>query len=414
MDFAPLKRTASGVGKPEWVPMLEYVADLHGRSVFPARGFLPYEWENIGPGYCYGPAFGHWDLFHAVLDSMPVLPEHARRQILNVLATQRADGILPALVWMRDPEPKVHDRCGHPPVWIYAVDEYCALLASDELRLIALPHLLRQIEWFEANRRAEPDGFFYLDILNPIWESGFDEGIRYLEAQDTPRACVDACSQVYALYDCAARWLGKAGRDGSAMEAKASRLKTFIQEELFSEETGFYHDIWSVHDPAKQHFCFEGFWPMISGAATQAQAGRLIEESVLNRDRFLTQHPVPTVAVCDPLHELRMMRGPAWNSMTYWLARGCRRYGRPGAAATVLGMALDATAAQFARTGTVWEFYHPSGGRQEDVQRKPSTPFNVPCREYLGHNPLFAMARLWKQCVEAREAGQAEPRKEGA
>ena len=67
MNFDGLKATASGFGKPGWVPVLEYVADLRGRSVFPARGVLPYEWENIGPGYCYGPAFGHWDLIHAVM-----------------------------------------------------------------------------------------------------------------------------------------------------------------------------------------------------------------------------------------------------------------------------------------------------------------------------------------------------------
>ena len=29
-----------------------------------------YEWEEIGPGYIYGPAFGHWDLIHQVLDVM--------------------------------------------------------------------------------------------------------------------------------------------------------------------------------------------------------------------------------------------------------------------------------------------------------------------------------------------------------
>jgi hypothetical protein len=134
MDFTPLRESAAGFGRPAWVPVLEYVADLRGRSVFPACGVLPYAWENIGPGYCYGPAFGHWDLIHAVFDSLPVLPDHGRRQILNLLATQQADGMLPALVLVRDGGTRVHDVCGHPPVWIHAVDEYCARCGSADLR----------------------------------------------------------------------------------------------------------------------------------------------------------------------------------------------------------------------------------------------------------------------------------------
>ena len=400
MNFDPLKKEASGLGKPEWLPMLEYVADLHGRSVFPAKGIFPYEWENIGPGYCYGPAFGHWDLIHAIFDSMPVLPEHARHQILNTFATQQDDGMLPALVFMKGSEPELIKTSGHPPVWIYAVDEYCRICGSDELKITALPHLLRQIGWFESKRRAQPDGFFYL-VLTHEWESGFDEGIRYFDIKNAsaPLAYVDACSHVYALYDCAARWLETAGRDSSELRMKASALKTFIQDKLFSDQTGFFHDIWSVNDKDKRHFCFEGFWPMICGAATKAQADRLIDESVLNRDRFLTKHPVPVVAKCDPLHELRMLRGPSWNSMTYWLALGCHRYGRPYAAGKIHEMALDATAVPFERTGTIWEFYHPELGRQEDVKRKPYTSFNIPCRDYLGHNPLFAMVRLREQCI---------------
>ena len=63
--------------------------------------------------------------------------------------------------------------------------------------------------------------------------------------------------------------------------------------------------------------------------------------------------------------------------------------------------ALDAVSAQFERTGTVWEFYHPHGGNPEELLRKPHTQFNTPCRDYLGHNPLIAMARLW-DTVDAR------------
>jgi hypothetical protein len=133
----------------------------------------------------------------------------------------------------------------------------------------------------------------------------------------------------------------------------------------------------------------------VVGAATADQAGRVIDEHLLHPDRFFTAHPICTVAHTDPGFELRMWRGPTWNSMTYWAARGCLRCDRPDAACLLVERALDASAAQFERTGTVWEFYHPHGGDPVAIKRKPHTEYNTPCPDYLGHNPLLAMARIY-------------------
>lgn len=47
-------------------------------------------------------------------------------------------------------------------------------------------------------------------------------------------------------------------------------------------------------------------------------------------------------------------------------------------------------------TGQLFEFYDPFGGDPAKVQRKPDTPHNEPSRDYLGHNPVMAMARMWQ------------------
>jgi neutral trehalase len=141
---------------------------------------------------------------------------------------------------------------------------------------------------------------------------------------------------------------------------------------------------------------FESMWPLVSGAATPEQANRYIDSYLANPKVFLTEHPIATVGRRDPKFELRMWRGPAWNSMTLWAARGCLRYGHGDAARSLAEKALDASAHQFERTGTIWEFYHPQGGSPETLRRKPSGR-NVPCRDYLGHNPLFAMVELWRK-----------------
>jgi putative isomerase len=392
-----LKAEAARLGKQAWQPMLQYVAELHERSTHPPRPPFAYPWEEIGPGYQASPAFGHWDIIHQVFDTLPSEPEHARNQILNNLANQEPDGLVPGSIWLRGPEPRWSKTVGHPLVWPVAVDAYCSLTGCNKLIGQCYEPLLRQLNWFETNRRAEEGGFFYLDITHRSWESGVDEGVRFDDAPAGPYTCVDATSHLYQAYATAARWAEILGRDAHPHQQKADVLRELIQNRLFDEETGFFHDMWAVGQPQMRRMALEGMFPMVMGAATPEQAQRVIDENLLNTERFFAAHPVSSVSTGDPRFELRMWRGPTWNSMTYWAALGCMRYGRADAAGAILAAALDASVVQFEKTGTIWEFYHPQGGNPRDLQRKPQTSQNTPCPDYLGHNPLLAMARLWQK-----------------
>ena len=249
-----LKAETQVIGKPEWRPMLLYVAELHERSIHPPRAPFPYPWEEIGPGYCYGPAFGHWDLIHAVLDTLPAEPEHARQQLLNNLAAQQEDGLVPGSIWMRDKQPRWSTRAGHPPVWPVAVRDHAARTGSDSLIQECYHPLLRQIDWFEQYRRADGSpGYYYTDILDRTWESGIDEGVRFDNAGFTrPLACVDATAHVYQLYQIAASWSDLLSHDPTPYQQKAALLREFIQNELYDDESGAFYDIWAIQDPAKR------------------------------------------------------------------------------------------------------------------------------------------------------------------
>jgi len=64
-------------GKAEWQPMLKYSLDLHKRSIHLPKFPFDSPWEEIGPGYYYGSAFGHWDIIHQIFDAASTILEKA-------------------------------------------------------------------------------------------------------------------------------------------------------------------------------------------------------------------------------------------------------------------------------------------------------------------------------------------------
>ncbi len=413
-SWQSLKNEISMLGKKEWRPMLEYVADLHEKSTHPATYPFDYEWEEIGPGYVYGPAFGHWDIVHQILDVLPSYPTHALHQLFNDIKNQEPNGLLPGSIWMIGKEDAPNMRvkrnkvswnkseAGHPPLWVVALNDYIELTGNEEVLKTFYTALVRQITWFENARKAEGEGFYYNDILIKRWESGVDQGIRFDEVGMGAWACVDATSHVYLLYKMANRWAKELGMTNNYFERREKELEQFIQKKMYSVEDGSFYDIWAIKNKKLRQTAFENMWPIVVGAATPEQANRFIDEYLLNPDVFFTEHPIATVGVKDPKFELRMWRGPAWNSMTYWAARGCLNYGRIDAAVKLLEKALDASAKVFNETGTIWEFYNPLGGSPKDLQRKPHSKYNVPCKDYLGHNPLIAMARMYESLKKSK------------
>ena len=393
-------------GKPEWKPMLEYLKVLHEKSTHSKSYPFDYDWEEIGPGYYSGTAFGHWDIVHQVFDALVYDPEHGIEQLYNDVKNQEPTGLIPGSIWMpggmsgREEVRWNKDSQGHPPVWVVAVDDYVQLTGNNNVLKTFYPSLIRQITWFENERKSNTEGFFYNDILLKKWESGVDEGIRFDEVGLGKWACIDATSHAFMMYKYAEKWSEKLGFNASYFSERKTELKNFINDSLYYSPDSMYYDIWAIHDTSKQNLVFENFWPMIAGAIDQQRADVLIDNYLLNESHFFTPHPVATVSVSNPKFELRMWRGPAWNSMTYWIARGCLNYNRVDAAKVILEKALDATAKQFKETGEIWEFYHPFGGSQTELQRKPHSKYNSPSKDYLGHNPLIAMAKIYDDIAQ--------------
>ena len=285
----------------------------------------------------------------------------------------------------------------HPPLWVLAAQRYFDLTNDRDFLRLCHGAALRQVSWFRANRRAKEGGYFYLDILTRQWESGVDEGVRFDDAPKTNSACVDATSHMYLLCDAVRRWVDTLGlADAAGCGAERDELGEFLRNRLYDPETGWFYDVWKRDVPSRFPECFEGCWPMIVGAATPKQA-RAVADHLMNPEEFFADHPLRTVSKKSPAYEMRMWRGPAWNSMTYWVIQGFLRWKFTAEARVLTEALLDASAKTFAETGNIWEFYDPSGADPVHVSRKPDRPDapNHPCTDYLGHNPLIDLARLW-------------------
>ena len=385
-------------GKPEfklWRGVLRHLAMMHEGAMYenPASP-APYPLETLGAGYYFNPAFGHWDLTYTLLDSCPVMPEHTLRQLENMISFQQEDGFMPGAVFFRGEPPVPTWYSTFPPVWPLAADEYTRCAKDDRAVQLCYQPLLKQIKWFEENRRAKGCGFFFKDMIEPQnWESGVDESVRCEMVQERGKfPDIDATALVRLLYDAAARWSKMLGRDDSLFIRKRDELDQVIRNRFFCDETGFFHDAYLL-DRGIKYRALTGIWALTCGAATEEQANRVIDGSLLNPDCFFTEHPLPFIAVNEPYFELKMWRGGAWNSFTWMAVLGCLRYGRRDAALKIAERVLHWANVQYLRTGAVWEFYHPFGKSPLEMRRKHA-PWLLPCREYLGHNPLFCFARL--------------------
>jgi len=383
---------------PEWRSLMEAHAALHRRATHGALAPLTRDWVEIGPGYVGGPCFGHWDIMHATLDALTNEPALAKDQIRNQIERQLPSGAIPGvLAWNEDGTARPLGGLA-PSCWPMVLDDWMDRHGVDTDLMAAGLSALRKLLDYMERERATPEGaFFFADARDREWESGVDEGVRFdldLVGAAPVFPCVDATALGALHYRLAAKWARRLGEPCENLEKRALRLESFLLEHCRDPETGWFYDAPMVANPERRVLTFEGIWGLFACGRENPSADQAIDECLLNERHLLGAHGLLSVARSEPRFEARMWRGPSWNSMTYWAARACVRCERPDAARRLLRRALDGAAAVFDRTGAIWEFYGPDGGDPRNLQRKPGSELDHPCPDYLGHNPLIAMAEL--------------------
>lgn len=386
-----LLEQAQRLGKPSWRSMLTHVAQLHEAHLHSPVSSFQFLWEEVPGGgeekiYC-----DQWRFLHCALDTLSAEPQHAIRQVKNHLSLQQDSGFIPGWVWLENGFLHWNEMAACPPLWPIVVGDYLDQVGGLEDLPLFLKALSKQIHWFEKHRKTEEGGFFYLDILDRIWESGMREAPRFDLKKELPSkfACVDACSHLYKAYCLGQQWSQILGENPHPWQKKAEQLALWVNQVLFDESTGLYFDQWAVGTLSG---C-EGFWPLIAGIADSSTVRKSLDKWLLHPKCFGVHHSLSSLPLFDPRFELAPWKGPVYNLIVYWVARGLCSYGNYKEACELLEKALTSSADYFEKTGKVWEYYPPQG---EDIEQLQPSPI----ADDLGSNPLIAMAAMWSSLSE--------------
>jgi len=388
------EKARSLLPESRWKDVLVFTARFQESCINPPVGPLKNPWVSMGKGYLYGPAFGHWDLVHAGMDALRYAPSYVRMQLENYFSLEMAGGMLPGTIYFKVDDNgnltgqfDVTDVCSHPPLWQELVSEYYQATGDIEFLRTTFEFAKRNLAWWEKERSAPEGGFYYMDVVKRWWESGVDHGVRWDEIDGKPHTCIDATCHIQSLYRRMAEWAEILAEEPDPYRKKASELEDFVNTELWDEKTGFFYDIEMVRRRKRPVKTFEGFWPLSLSIATDDRLERLLAH-LTNRGEFFTYHPVATVSADEREYSQDCWRGPAWNSQTFWIARGCSKNGFTREARLITEKALDATLSRFRKYNTLFEFYNSQSEDMEAMARKGQP--GGPCKDYLTHNPLNA------------------------
>jgi putative isomerase len=334
---------ARGAGSPPARTLRDVMA---WNTVWDEANHRPY--TALSRGWLRG--FGGWgiwmsDAFYATLMCARAGDVTIARANLDaVLGAAQAAGNIPCLVagdeeWV--------DRT-QLPVGAFMTWRTYLLCGERSLLSEAYPVLARHLAWVARERDGNHNGLYEYGSSptgHAQWagtkqgalnESGMDN----LAVFDDARFVVNA--HTIDLEDpghnslLALEWesLGHIARQLGRVpeaEAHAARARTLAQ--------AISHELW---DPEREIFAarhWDGtfaahvsptsFFPLVAGAASEAQIDAMLRRHLLCEDEFWGPLPLPSAPFSDPVSgENSYWRGRIWPPMLYWTWEGLRRVGR--------------------------------------------------------------------------------------
>lgn len=320
-----------------------------------------------------------WDsCFHSIILSYFDI-EAARAELRSAVARPLKSGILPHIVYWKSDSAQTNwgremrgdiitnawgtpgtSSITQPPVIASAL----AHVHLREPRVDFLEELYPTLRahYIQLVSERDPDEIGVLGIINPD-ESGEDNSPRFDHAQELPqkhdafanldkrmrrieqlRACsfdVPNCMREHfwvedvafnailtvALRDLAAiaRELG-VGADAKLFETYAEKIETAMKQHFCTD--GICYSLEGEKRTPIKVDTWNLFMPLYAGILSPEEARLLIEEYLLDKQKFWTPYAVPSTALDDPHYEVDgFWRGPTWMAPNWFIYKGLKRYG---------------------------------------------------------------------------------------
>ena len=347
------------------------------------RDGVPYSYTRPSPGRY--PWQWYWDSCFAAIVWRRFAPDRARAELETLLRGGRDDGFVGHTIfwhrpvsWTRRAFYNVRSRSSpstetiQPPLlawaWRIAVGD-----PADEPRIGA------HLDWLVANRDLDGDGLLW--IVQPD-ESGLDSSPKY-EPVWGRRAHARIGFPLLVRRNRKLGWDARAilGAGGpvlcevvvnvlwclSLLAAGRRSVTPALVARLYDERRGLFLDepLPSGLRPAVETWA--ALAPLALPDLPEEIGRRLVEEHLLDRDRFWLPVPPPSVAATEPSFDpgggrrglvRRYWRGPTWVNAAWLVWIGLRRLGYVEQAKAM----VDALAGAALGEG-LWEYYNPYDGR---------------------------------------------------
>jgi len=322
--------------------------------------------------------FWSWDSWKHAVAYSGFAPEIAKTNILSIFDYQDRYGMVSDCIFTD--KKRNNRRNSKPPLAAWSVWKVYEATHDKIFLKKILPKLDRYHNWWYTYRDHDKDGLCEYGSTDgtriaAAWESGMDNAVRFdnlkivknsKRAWSFAQESVDLNSYLYAdkIYLALMHDLLNEGKKAEKLRLQAKELKSKILLKMFNKEKRYFFDI-SI-DTEKQILIYgpEGWIPLWAKIATFKEA-EPVKQIILNRNKFNTLIPFPTLAADDPKFtpEKGYWRGPVWLDQAYFGIKGLRNYGF-NKEADLLTLKFLNNAEGLLSNVPIHENYHPITGKR--------------------------------------------------
>ena len=280
-----------------------------------------------------------------------------------------------------------YDR-SQPPIGSRAIWSIYEKYGDKWFLELLYPRLLRWNLWWQENRMQEgllcwgstpSNGGKFTDgrhaLQQAVFECGLDNTCVYDDAEylfDKKVACYNdvGLSSMYVM-DCEylakiATELGKR-KEAKEIKARGKAVASLIQS-LWSEEDGMFYCKDLRDGKLVKRMDPTNFYTMLAGAATPAQAERMIKEHLLNEDEFWGEWVIPCSPRNDPaFKDNDYWRGRIWGPTNFLVYLGLRNYDCADVRQALAEKSMRLLMKDWLERGYIYENWNSVTGQGDDV-----------------------------------------------